>query len=96
MNSSCDKESNGTKFLSIDLPEPSYGFIKTLQDFYLCTKFYNGVILKISACAIMLGFRKSGYIIIMYVTNICCLIMILYDFLVISLYLDNSGRFTVD
>ena len=52
-------------FCPLDLPQPSYGIIKTLQDFYeyvFCTKFYNGFILKISACAITPGFCKSGHI----------------------------------
>ena len=52
-------------FSQLDLPQPSYGFIKTLQDFYemhLCTKFYNGVIPKILACIIMLGFCKPDHI----------------------------------
>ena len=52
-------------FCRLDLPQPSYGFIKIPQDFYemrFCTKFYNGVILKISVCTILLGFCKSGHI----------------------------------
>ena len=52
-------------FCRLNLPQPSNGFIKTLQDFYqmhFCTQFYNVVILKISACTIMLGFCKSGHI----------------------------------
>ena len=51
-------------FYRLDLPQPCYGFIKILQNFYemrFCTKFYNDVILKISACAIMPGFCKSGH-----------------------------------
>ena len=35
-------------------------------EFYMkcvfCTKFYYCIILKISVCAIMLGFHKSGHI----------------------------------
>ena len=30
--------------------------------YVFCTKFYDGFVLKISTCVIMLGFRKSGHI----------------------------------
>ena len=52
-------------FCRLDLPQASYDIIKTLQDFYeirFCANFYNAFILKISAWAIMPGFRKSGHI----------------------------------
>ena len=45
-----DKESSGTQFLSIGLTTTKLWLYKTLQDFMkciFCTKFYNGVILKI-------------------------------------------------
>ena len=51
-------------FCRLELPQPSYCTI-TRQQVVLwnafCTQVYNGFILKISACAIMPGFRKSGY-----------------------------------
>ena len=52
-------------FCRVELPQPSYHPIKALQVFFMkyvfCTKFYNGFVLKISTCAIMPGFRKSGH-----------------------------------
>ena len=53
-----------TSFCRLELPQPSYRPIKTLQVFYeihFCTKFYNGFVLKISTCAIGPGFCKSGH-----------------------------------
>ena len=52
-------------FCKLELPQLSYRSIKTLQAFYemrFCTKFFNGFLLKISICAIMPDFRKSGHI----------------------------------
>ena len=54
-------------FCRFELPQPSYRHIniKTLQVFLrnaFFAHYYNGFILKISTCAIMLGFRKSGHI----------------------------------
>ena len=51
-------------FCRLELPQPSYRPINTPEVFYeMCfyTKFYNGVILNITACAIMPGFHKSGH-----------------------------------
>ena len=63
LHSLCDKEYDGTHFCRLKLPQPSYCSNKTPQDFYemcFCNKFYNGFILKISACTIMLGFLQIG------------------------------------
>ena len=61
-------------FCRLELPQPSYRLIKTLQVFtkyVFYTKFYNGFVLKISTCTIMLGFCKSGHI--YYPYSDCCL-----------------------
>ena len=51
-------------FCRLELPQPSYCSIKnhSFHEMHFCTKFYKCFILKIPACIIMLGFRKSGHI----------------------------------
>ena len=53
-------------FCRLELPQPSYHPIKTLQVFmkyiFALSFTYNGFVLKISIYAIMPGFHKSGHI----------------------------------
>ena len=63
LNSSRDKESNGTQFLQIGVTTTKLLLYKDTTSFFyempFCTKFYNGFLLKISTCVIMPGFANQ-------------------------------------